>query len=365
MSNCRNILWTFAAISLLVATLGTTVAGAYEDRPLQVTVTVQDNSGHGLSGIVVSLALTTDLAVRPVVDALTDDAGQAMLRAFVPPLQEMIEIRHAFAHPDLSNNKEQRSAIHRLNELRTRYIIPNSLSVRLDQTQLEYEVTITVLPGVEVIARAVDEEGRPQDCRLWGPQHSSFGFFEKGQFKPLRPIRQGVESLIFVTSFRETATIVKPIHLTAEQTQSNVDLGAIRIDGLRDSVPFDMRLGYSDRFAIGTLPVFGGATFINPEGDLIVSFRGFPNPQDSRFVRLLDPDKQLFPSLPSGKYFVVPKDFHYSDDQIELITAILNKRDLSESGIPMIEVTRDGPNEFEINVMEAHNAIRKLAETVP
>jgi hypothetical protein len=188
---------------------------------------------------------------------------------------------------------------------------------------------------------------------------------EDGKSTPLRPVRQGFPSLIFVaSSLSSTGTIVRPIQLSAEQTSKNVDLGNVRIDSLKGGIQVQLCLVYPTAFAKGTHPPMGGATFVaidaTTDAPLIVSYRGFPYPRGSKLLCLGDPSQELYPSLPPGKYYVAPEWFHYSDDQVDLITAIMEKKDLTDSAIPMIEVSKDGAHRFEISVSEAREAIRKF-----
>lgn len=367
MNKCRSIFWSFAAILLLGGSIAATVTTANEDRHIRVTINVRDSAGQGISGIVVSLALTPDVTMRPVVDALTDDAGRATLEAIVPTSQDEVEIRHAFVQPNLSDNEGQRTAIQRLKALRTKCVLPLTHAITLDPKTTEYELIITASPGVEVTAHVVDEHGRPHDCWIWGPQHSVVGFVGKGKSKPLRPVRQGAPSLIFVaSSLSSSGTIVRPIQLTAEQTSKNVDLGDVRIDSLEGQIQFQLCLAYPTAFAKGTLPPMGGATFVaadaSSDGPLIVSYRGAPYPPGSNAVCLGDPSQELYPSLPPGKYYVAPEWFHYSDDQVNLITAVLKKKNLSDSVIPMVEISKDAANRFELNIAEMRDAISKFVE---
>lgn len=373
----RTVLTTVAIMVQLGVVASTAEALATEERPIRVTITAQDSAGRGLSGVVLGVALTTDLLRPPVVDALTDDDGRATLKVVVPELQEVIEIRHGFAKPDL-HDKRQRAAIQRFYELQQMYDLPIVHSITLDPSTDEYELTITAWPGIDVTARVVDEHGQPHDCWIWGPP-SAPGYVSKGQSKPLRPVRQGAPALIFVASnLSSLATIVRPVQLDSEQTRVNVDLGEIRIDNLNGAVQFKMCLRYPAAIPKGSFPPMGGATFVSSDGSLIASYRGFPYPPGSDVICLVDPSQDLYPSLPPGVYYVVPEWFHAIDDQVDLIsaslessdyeanpvTAMLATKELRDSDIPKIVITEGGTNRFEINVSDAHEAIRSFAERI-
>ena len=66
--------------------------------------------------------------------------------------------------------------------------------------------------------------------------------------------------------------------------------------------------------------------------------------------------------LPEGRYFIAPGWFRQMENQVWLISAVRGGLDLAGSGVSSITIERDGQNEFEVDLFQAHRAITNLRE---
>lgn len=347
----------FVVVLVIISTLVRSATSqldsdAHQLGLIRVTLTLEDPEGSGLAGAMVALA-ADDVCL---VDSITDADGKATLEAVIDSRQ-LIDIRHAFARPSSLSNQDQIAATKRLAELRESYHLVYSHRLDILPDKTNYDMVLTAWPGVDVRAVIIDEKRQVQDGLIFGPPLSLLGSIEHGRTKPLRSIRKGHACTIAVCSYVSwPATIIRPIQLDENRTTRDVDLGEVQIARLSNTVPVDIAIvGELDGVGNRYLP---GVTLVSMDAAMIVSYRALPQTKDSGGVTRLLADASGSVLVPPGEFYVVPGAFSYTEDQIDVISALLEGKNLHDSPIPRICIDAHGANEFGINVRETHEAIR-------
>ena len=332
---------------------------------VRITVTVSTEDGKRLQGCL--LRALVDGRSPGVIDGVTDANGSVVLAVDLPPEASFVEIRHGFSSPSTISRADQL----RISKVSTQhgidYHFDASHRVSLVPRQFDYELSITAWTAVTVTATFVDRQGRQCSGTLYGPPMTWPGGWSRGQSHPLRALRKGAAADLAAGVSVGGYRVVKPIHLDASRTSSDVDLGAVVFDEPPAGVAIRTKL-VNDQALMSSgvrLSVLYGMTVISSDGKLIASFRAVGTDANGAPVgdapMELDSSERWQPVLPPGEYFVVPRFFMYDELQAIVMRLLAKGVDLSKSDIPRITVREGAPNDDVVDLVKCREAILRLA----
>lgn len=331
---------------------------------VRLAVTVRTEDGKPLQGSL--FRALVDGRGPGLIDGATDASGSATLAVEVPPGASYIEIRHGFASPSTIAPAVQMRFSEVSTENTIKYHFEPSYRVSLTPNQLDYDLNITAWPAVSATASFVDQQHRPlASGTLLGPPMTWPGGWDRGGSRPLRALRKSAVADLAALARIGVYLVVKPIHLEASLTSSDVDLGAVVFGEPPAGVVIGTKL-VGDR-ALRSLGVqlspLPGMTVVSLDGKLIATFRasgiGASGTDDAPME--LGSSERWQPVLPPGEYFVVPGFFTYDETQAIVMRLLAKGVDLSKSDIPCINVREGAPNDDVVDLVKCHEAILRLA----
>jgi hypothetical protein len=352
-----------ALTAMLLSVFILSIAGVANAAVTRVTVSVKTETGQPVQGSL--FRALVDGQEPSLIDAATDAAGSATLTFEVPPGASFIEVRHGFSSPSTIAREDQTKASELSTENTIRYHFDSSYRVPLASNQSSYDLHITAWPAVSATASFVDSENRPLAGTLFGPPVSWPGGWNPREARPLRGLRKGAASDVAAVAYVGPILVVKLVHLEADRTKGDIDLGAIRFDQPTTGAAIATKL-VGDRSLrasgarVGPMP---GMTAISTDGRLIATFRAGHASPDSAGDAPLDllSSEHWKPVLPPGEYVVVPGYFLYSELQAMVVRLLARGVDLSKSDIPRINVREGAANDEVVDLVKCHEAIVRLA----
>ena len=319
--------------------------------PIAIDVTVRDFRGAPVAEIPVSASDGAELRV----DAMTDSAGKATIELDVPIGTQQLSIAHAFGRPSSFDDEEQMELSKRITELRQIYAIPRAHALPLVATQGTYQVNIVLYEAVTVRGVVVGANDEPTGHSVLGPTWQLADASGRKRFQ-IKGIRRGAETTVLATSWSPgPLAIVLPIHLTARQTQNDVDLGRVVIpDVNRDA---SVHVALSNVGAV--LGPAAGVTFVKTEGAIMFAVRAYDRRHPQAGTVWGNPVQ-----VPAGRYIVTAGNAAMapSEEQWALLAAIREGRDLEELGLTTITLDPEHPQTVTFDLAELQEHLRTAFE---